>query len=95
MQVIEAKYENGVFIPAVPVSMDEDQEAVIIISEKKAISQKKSASYYREEASRQFAVNFPGVSVSQELLEIVAILCDIPGKYDKEEYHEHVGRKFK
>ena len=80
MQVIEAKYEKGVFIPAVPVSMDEDQEAIIIISEKKTMSQKKSASYYREEVSRQFAVNFPGVSVNQDLLDMVGILCDIPGK---------------
>lgn len=95
MQVIEAKYENGVFVPAAPVSMGEDQEAIIIISEKKSVSQKKSASYYRDEVSRQFAAKFPGVSVSQDLLDMVGILCDIPGKYDKEEYHEHVGRKFK
>ena len=95
MQVISAKFENGVFIPKVPVTLDEDQEAVIIISEKKSITQKKSASYFREEAARHFADNFPGIGVSQNLLDLVGILHGTSGKYDREEYHEHVGRKFK
>lgn len=95
MQVIEVKYKNGVFIPTVPVTMDEDQEAVIIISEKKPGSQKRDAAYYQENASRDFKDKFPGVGIGNELLELVGILCDKPGNYDKTEYHEHVGRKFK
>jgi predicted DNA-binding antitoxin AbrB/MazE fold protein len=63
MQVINVKYQDGVFVPVKPVKMTEDQEAVVVISEGKSET-KKSAQYYQDKARQHFKENFPDLDVS-------------------------------
>ena len=39
--------------------------------------------------------NFPELEVSEDILGLVGILNKHSGKYDKAEYHEYLGRKYK
>ena len=95
MQVINVKYQNGVFVPTEPVNMGGDQEAVVVVSEKKDEKSEKSAQYFQDKARQHFKENFPDLEVSERILELVGILHRHKGKYDRAEYHEHLGRKYK
>ena len=95
MQVINVRFENGVFVPTEPVNMGEDQEAVVVVSEKKDEKSEESAQYYQDKARQHFKKNFPDLEVSEDILDLVGILHGHKGKHDRAEYHEHVGRKYK
>ncbi len=95
MQVINVKYRDGVFVPAKPVKMTEDHEAIAIISEGRTEEAEESAKYYQDKARQHFKENFPHLDVSERILELVGILHGHKGKHDRSEYHEHIGRKYK
>ena len=83
MQVINVRFENGVFVPTEPVNMGEDQEAVVVVSEKKDEKSEESAQYYQDKARQHFKKNFPDLDVSEDILELVGILHRHKGKHDK------------
>ncbi len=95
MQVINVKYQDGVFVPLEPVNIEEVHEAVVVVSEKKDEKSEESAQYYQDKARQHFKKNFPDLEVSERILELVGILHGHKGKHDRAEYHEHLGRKYK
>jgi len=95
MQVINVKYEDGVFVPLEQVNIGEFHEAVVVVSEKKEEKLEESAKYYQDKACQHFKESFPDLDVSERILELVGILHRHKGKHDRAEYHEHLGRKYK
>ncbi len=83
MQVINVKYQDGVFVPTESVNMGEDQEAVVVVSEKKDEKSEKSAQYFQDKARQHFKENFPDPEVSERILELVGILHGHKGKHDR------------
>ena len=53
MQVINVKYQDGVFIPLGQVNIGEVHEAVVVVSEKKAEKSEELTQFYRQKA-RQY-----------------------------------------
>lgn len=95
MQVINVRYQDGVFIPLGQVNIGEVHEAVVVVSEKKAEKSEELTQFYRQKARQYFKDNFPELEVSEDILGLVGILDKHSGKYDKAEYHEYLGRKYK
>ncbi len=93
IQVISVKYKDGVFVPVEPLQLDGDSDAVVVISDEKPHTSENHVKMYQDEASRYFQVNFPGMEISKDILELVGILRQPPGKYDKEAYREYLWRK--
>ncbi len=87
MQVISVKYRDGVFVPVEPLHLDGDSDAVVVISDEKAHTSEDHVKMYQGEASLYFQKNFPGMEVSKDILELVGILHQYPGKYN-ETYRE-------
>ena len=95
MQVINVRYQDGVFIPLGQVNIGEGHEAVVVVSEKKTEKPEELVQFYQQKASQYFKENFPELEVSEDILDLVGILNKHSGKYDKSEYHEYLGRKYK
>jgi|GEM_PF-4214133 len=93
MQVISVKYKDGVFVPVEPLHLDGDPDAVVVISDEKPYTSEDHVNLYQGEARSYFQNNFPGMEVSKDILELVGILRQQPGKYDKEAYQEYLWRK--
>lgn len=55
----------------------------VVISDKKPHTSEDYVKMYRDEASRYFQENFPGMEINKDILELVGILRQPPGKYDK------------
>ncbi len=83
MQVISVKYRDAVFVPVEPLHLDGDSDAVVVISDEKAHTSEDHVKMYQDEASRYFQENFPGMEISKDILELVGILRQPPGKYNE------------
>ncbi len=83
MQVINVKYQDGVFVPLEPVNIEEGQEAVVLISEGGSERTEKSPQYYQDKVRQHFKENFPDLDVSERILELVGILHRHKGKHDR------------
>ncbi len=93
MQVISVKYEDGVFVPVEPLQQDWDSDAVAVISEGKPYTSEEHVQMYQHDARNYFQEKFPGMEISEDILELVGILRQPPGKYDREAYREYLWRK--
>ena len=87
MQVVSVKYREGVFVPDMPIQLQGDPDAIVVISDEKPHTSEDHVKMYQAEASRYFQENFPGMEISKDILELVGILQQPPGKY-KETYSE-------
>ena len=95
MMVINVKYQDGVFVPLEQVNIGEVHEAVVVVSDKKTEKPEELPQFYQQKARQYFKDNFPELEVSEDILDLVGILSKYSGKYDKSEYHEYLGRKYK
>jgi predicted DNA-binding antitoxin AbrB/MazE fold protein len=93
MQIISVKYEDGVFVPVEPLHLDRDSDAVVVISDEKPYTSEEHVKMYQDEARSYFQEKFPGMEISKDILELVGILRQPPGKYDREAYREYLWRK--
>lgn len=93
MQVISVKYREGVFVPDMPIQLQGEHEAIVVIIDENPHTPEDHVKMYQDEASRYFQENFPGMGISKDILELVGILRQPPGKYDKEAYREYLWRK--
>ena len=94
MQVINVKYQDGVFVPAEPVKMTQDQEAVVIISERKSekpISQDKER---MKNAFTEYKTKYPDDQVSVDDFRYVGILAGSDMNDTKDELIKSIENKF-
>jgi len=76
MQVINVKYEDGVFIPTKPVKMTADQEAIVIISEREATKQRSQDKERMKNAYIEYKAKYPDDQVSVDDFRYVGILAE-------------------
>jgi len=95
MQVISVKYREGVFVPAVPIQLQGDPDAVVVISDEKPRMDMKSADERVLPAAEEYKAKYPNDSIDMNSFKYVGILEDatpydskqelirvIEGKYD-------------
>lgn len=75
MQVISVKYEDGVFVPVEPLQLDRDSDAVVIISDEKPYTSDEHVKRYQDDARSYFLKKFPGMEISEDILELVGNLA--------------------
>lgn len=83
MQVINVKLQDGVFVPLEPINIGEDYEAVAVIGGKRVKKTEESVLASQSKARQYFKENFPGMEISKDILELVGILRQPPGKYNE------------
>ena len=94
MQVINVRFENGVFVPAEAVKMTQDQEAVVIISERKSekpISQDKER---MKNAFTEYKTKYPDDQVSVDDFRYVGILAGSDMNDTKDELIKAIESKY-
>ncbi len=93
MQIVQVKLQNGVFVPLEPVEMTEDQEAVVILGEKRR--QLVSGEIdYKKKAREYFVANFPGLKVEETVLELVGIVPQEKPVLGRKEYRNYLEQKY-
>ncbi len=75
MQVINVKYQDGVFVPVKPVKMTEDQEAIVIISEREAAKPTLKDKERMKNAYIEYKSKYPDDQVSVDDFRYVGIVA--------------------
>lgn len=94
MQVINVKYQDGVFVPAKQVQMAEDQEAVVVISEgmsEKPIPQDKDR---MKNALAEYKTKYPDDNVSLDNFRYVGIVAGSDMNETKDELIKAIESKY-
>ena len=93
MQVINVKYQDGVFVPAEPVKMTQDQEAVVIISEGKSEKSIPRDKERMKKAFTEYKTKYPEDDVSLDDFRYVGIVPGIGVKDSKDELIDAIETK--
>ncbi len=93
MQIVQVKLQNGVFVPLEPVEMTEDQEAVVILGEKRRQPVAGEVDY-KKKAREYFIANFPGLEVEETVLELVGIVPQAKASLGRKEYQNYLKQKY-
>ena len=68
MQVINVRFESGVFVPLEEINIGKIREAVVVVSEWNNEKSEESVISYQEKAKEYFKANFPDLEVSENIL---------------------------
>ena len=94
MQVISAKYREGVFVPDVPIQLQGDPDAVVVISDERRCLAVKSENERVLSAAEEYKAKYPDDSWDIKSFKYVGILEDIAFYDSKKELIRVIEEKY-
>ncbi len=94
MQVISVKYREGVFVPDVPIQLQGDPDAVVVISDEKTHAAVKSGEGIGLSAAEEYKAKYPNDSIDMNSFKYVGILEDATPYDSKKELIRIIEEKY-